>query len=271
MAETMTYDPGTDTVTTENNLTPDEQNSLEVGTEMQAQQENLLAGKYTNAQELEKAYVELQKKLGEDGQEENKAEGESESEDVLQEESEEGSKDYSEGAQLIGNASNEFNESGELSAETLAEFSQMSSQDLVNAYLEISKDSPQNLVQQQADISDRDINQIQNSVGGEGAYDNLIGWASDNLSEEAVEAFDSAVNSGSPHTIQLMVNGLKAQYDEANGYEGRTLSGKPPRGNTDTFRSQPELITAMSDPRYENDPAYRQDIIEKLDRSDLQF
>ena len=59
MAETMTYDPGTDTVTTENSLTPDEQESLEVGEALQEQQEGLLAGKYKNAEELEKAYGEL--------------------------------------------------------------------------------------------------------------------------------------------------------------------------------------------------------------------
>ena len=64
MSETLTYDPGTDTVTTENNLTPDEQESLQVGEELQSQQENLLAGKYKDAQDLEKAYIELQKKLG---------------------------------------------------------------------------------------------------------------------------------------------------------------------------------------------------------------
>ena len=61
----MTYDPGTDTVTTENSLTPDEQESLKVGEELQAQQEGLLAGKYKNAEELERAYGELEKKLGE--------------------------------------------------------------------------------------------------------------------------------------------------------------------------------------------------------------
>ena len=44
MSETMTYDPGTDTVTTEENLTPEEQESLKVGEEMQSQQEQLLAG-----------------------------------------------------------------------------------------------------------------------------------------------------------------------------------------------------------------------------------
>ena len=60
----MTYDPGTDSVTTENNLTPEEQDSLKVGEEMQSEQEGLLAGKYKNAQELEKAYAELEAKLG---------------------------------------------------------------------------------------------------------------------------------------------------------------------------------------------------------------
>ena len=80
MAETMTYDPGTDTVTTEGNLTPDEQESLKVGEAMQEQQEQLLAGKYKDAADLEKAYIELQKKLGEDGTEEKAEVAESEAE-----------------------------------------------------------------------------------------------------------------------------------------------------------------------------------------------
>jgi len=53
MAETLTYDAGTDTVTTENNLNEDEQSSLVQGEEMEAQEEQLLAGKYKDAQELE--------------------------------------------------------------------------------------------------------------------------------------------------------------------------------------------------------------------------
>ena len=65
MAETMTYDAGTDTVSTSENLTSDEQESLQIGEEMQQQQEQVLAGKYKNAEELEKAYIELEKKLGE--------------------------------------------------------------------------------------------------------------------------------------------------------------------------------------------------------------
>ena len=49
------------------------------------------------------------------------------------------------------------------------------------------------------------------------------------------------------------------------------LTGKTAAEKGDVFRSQAELVAAMSDRRYDSDPAYRQDIIEKLDRSDLDF
>ena len=65
MAEnTFTVDTTPPTETVADNLTADEQDSLAVGEEIVEQQEQLLAGKYKDAQELEKAYVELQKKLG---------------------------------------------------------------------------------------------------------------------------------------------------------------------------------------------------------------
>ena len=273
MAETMTYDPGTDTVTTEETLTPEEQDSLAVGEEMQSQQDQLLAGKYENAQELEKAYIELQKKLGEDGQEEKpEAEAETKSEEVLQEEPEESAKESSPAVALVTEASEEYyaNE-GKLSDETIEKFSSMSSKDLVNAYMDIVKNNPQDQTAPAQDISDADINVIKNSVGGETQYSNMINWAGQNLDAKSTEAFDNVVASGNVQMIRLAVAGLKAQFDDANGYEGRMLTGKGARTSGDVFRSQPELVAAMSDPRYENDPAYRQDVMEKLDRSDLNF
>ena len=68
------------------------------------------------------------------------------------------------------------------------------------------------------------------------------------------------------------VNRLKAQYEQANGYEGKMYTGKAPQTTGDIFRSQAELVQAMSDRRYDNDPAYRQDVIAKLERSNnLEF
>ena len=66
MGETITYDAATDTVSTEGSLTADEQDSLQVGEQMIAEQEGLLAGKYKSPKDLEKAYLELQKKQGEE-------------------------------------------------------------------------------------------------------------------------------------------------------------------------------------------------------------
>ena len=71
MSETLTVN---DTPQQEG-LTAEEQDSLQVGEQMAEQQEQLLAGKYKNAEELEQAYVELQKKLGDkDGLQEGEQE-----------------------------------------------------------------------------------------------------------------------------------------------------------------------------------------------------
>ena len=275
MAETLTYDPGTDTVTDGegNSLTPSEQESLEIGQELVDQQEGLLAGKYKEAASLEKAYIELQSKLGQkDGKEEQEEapQAEAEQEEVLPEESEEKSEELSPAAELISSASEEFSKSGELTAETLDKFSSMSSKELVEAYMQVESSLPE--LDNTPDITDAVVNQVRNFAGGEEAYNNMVQWASSNLKSTAIDAFDQIIGSGSVEAINLAVAGLKAQYDNANGYEGTMVSGKAPQTTKDIFRSQAELVAAMSDKRYDNDAAYRQDVIEKLERSDnLQF
>ena len=262
MAETLTYDAGTDTVTTSENLTPEEQDSLKVGEEMQAQQEELLAGKYKNAKELEDAYIELQKKLGSDEPAEETTAEETKEETETPEASPQVS--------LITDASNEYEQNGELSPETMQKFTEMSSADLVNAYMEIQKNAPQQQ-QESADLTDAEVNTIKNAAGGDKAYESLISWVSDNLPKNQVDAFDNLVESGNVQAIQLAVQGLKASYEEANGYEGRMLQGKPAKAAGDVFRSQAELVQAMNDSRYDDDPAYRRDVLDKLDRSDVNF
>jgi len=274
MAETMTYDAGTDSVTTLETLNAEEKDSLIVGEKMEAEQEQLLAGKYKNAEDLEKAYVELQKKLGEKGDEDSETTGDTDAVDT--EETSEETKETTEDSPavaLINEASAEYYANdNKLSPETIEKFQSMSSQDLVNAYLELQQGQPAQQQQQPvADLSEGDINSIKNSVGGDAEYGKIVGWAGQNLNKSAVEAFDSIVDTGNTEAIKLAINGLKSQYDNANGYEGRMLSGKAPKTSGDVFRSQAEVVRAMSDSRYDNDPAYRQDLIEKLDRSNIAF
>ncbi len=63
---------------------------------------------------------------------------------------------------------------------------------------------------------------------------------------------------------------MKARYTDANGYEGTMIQGKA-AAPADTFKSQAEVVRAMSDPKYDRDPAYRDEIMQKLARSDLKF
>ena len=277
MAETLTVNTDTPTETatdTVENLTPEEQDSLAVGSQIQEQQEQLFAGKYKSAEELEKAYGELQKKLGDQGTEDSGEVGDTQ--DTAEVESEETTEETQEAppptaaAELIQSASEEyFNNDSKLSPETLEKFTSMSSKDLVEAYMQVQGNLPQgDLLDNAGDISDATVNEIKNYAGGEKSYDNMVEWASNNLDTQSVEAFDSIINTGSVDAIKLAVNGLKAQYENANGYEGTMVTGKAPAQSKDVYRSQAELVAAMNDRRYDNDPAYSQDVIAKLERSD---
>ena len=213
--QTFTVDTTPQTETMSDSLTADEQENLAVGEKLVAEQEGLLAGKYKDAAELEKAYVELQKKLG--SQDEPV-------EDVEQtsatEETEETS--LSDGASLISSANDEYYANdGKLSEETLEKFSGMSSKELVESYLEVQNTDAFKNKAEVADLSDSDINEVKNYAGGEAQYDNLIAWANTNLDAKSQEAFDSIVKSGSVDAIKIAVSGLKSQYENANGFEGK--------------------------------------------------
>ena len=262
MAETLTID---NTPESEVVLSEEEQDSLEVGEKLVAEQEGKLAGKYDTAKDLEQAYLELQKKLGDQ-------DGVSQEREETEEVTEEAPEDNP-ALSLINEASTEFySNDNTLSEETIEKFSSMSSKELVASYLQALKNNPN---QQQsapvADLTDAEANQIKNSVGGEREYSNIVTWAGQNLSKPEVEAFDTLINTGNIAQIKLAVAGMKAQYQNANGYEGRMLQGKAAKTSDGGFRSQAELVAAMGDPRYDTDPAYRAEVIAKLDRSDVNF
>ena len=279
MSETLTVNNESDSEV----LSSEEQESLQLGEQMQAEQEQLLAGKYKNAQELEQAYVELQKKLG-DNTEESEPTQETEESTEPQLYNQDGSvnyesvnKDYGEklGSLFKENnvdpysiADHFYKNNGQITEEMHNQLTGAGlAKETVDAYLAgRAKEMGYN-----ADISQADIDSIQNSVGGEAQYKSLMNWAYNNLSKDSVESFDNLIVSGDKNSIQLAVNGLLAQYQNANGYEGRMLTGKPAKTNTDVFQSQAQLVEAMNDPRYERDPAYRQNIAAKLDRSNLEF
>ena len=265
MSETYSYDNTPETEV----LSEEEQDSLQVGEQLEAEHEGLLAGKYENAEQLEAAYLSLQKKLG---QEEETDYEESDEGYEEEEESDEEVSDDAPAVSLINEASKEYYDNdGALSPETIEKFSGMSSQELVNAYLEIQKNNPQAQQAAPVELSDSSVNEIKNAAGGESSYDQITSWAADNLPESEINAFDNLIDSGNVAAIKMGLTALQSKYNEANGYEGRMLQGKKPSTSGNAFRSQAELVRAISDPRYETDPAYREDVTARLDQSDLNF
>ena len=256
----LTYDP---TPADQPELNEAEQEALAIGEQRAQEESRMLAGKYESAEELEKAYIELQKKLGEsnDGLREEDPQGRRREEEV-----EEQPIDADPLVDLLNEASQEYAQEGKLSEETFEKLSQMDSKDLLEAYMQIQSNPAQ-----VEDFTAEQVTEIQNFVGGEEQYNGLVSWAAENMPENFVQAFDNLINVGDPDMIKLAVVGMQAAFQEANGYEGRMLSGKPAQTQQDVFRSQAEVVAAMSDPRYDRDPAYRQDVFAKLERSDLNY
>jgi hypothetical protein len=172
-----------------------------------------------------------------------------------------------------------------------------SPQSLEQAYLELQKklgesreeepeddDEPGEESDEEYDDSDEDdsdepdgqltedqAEQLHEMVGGEKAYQSMLEWASQNFSQEEIDMYDSVMENGNANSIYFAVQALANTYFDNVGSEGELLTGRGAAESNAIFRSQSELVQAMNDPRYDNDPAYRSDVMTKLENSDLGF
>ena len=228
--------------------------------EIEANEHSQYAGKFKSAEDLEKAYLELQKKLG-SKEEEGEVEDDSTSDDSAPEE-EEVQSPVSKRVDFLKEASEEYySNDNELKPETIQKLKEMPSEELIEAYLELQKSNP---VAKAQPLSDDAAKTIVDSVGGQDAYNDTLSWAADNLKPEEVAAYDNVVNSGNKDAIFFAVQALNQRYKDSVGFEGQQISGRAPKSTVKGFRSNAELANAISDPRYRNDPAYRYDIEQKL-------
>lgn len=237
-------------------LNADEQESLQIGEEMEQQQETMLAGKYKNAEELEAAYIELQKKLG--APKESK---ETEETTETEEEPEEASADSSLFDRLYEESKGEFSD------ETLKEIANAKPEELAKMYL----DYRYNNTQEKEVLSESDASALRKSVGGDAAYTQMLQWATDNLNEQEISMYDSVMDSGNAGAAYFAMQALSYRYKDSVGVEGNLLQGKASSNTTKGFKSQAEVVAAMQDPRYDRDPAYRQEVMAKLESSNVNF
>jgi hypothetical protein len=121
-------------------------------------------------------------------------------------------------------------------------------------------------------LSEAQATQLFEMIGGEQVYKDMMDWAGQSLSPEEIDMYDAVMAKGDPNSIFFAVQALNNKYSDAVGTEGQLLTGRTSASSANSaFRSQSELVAAMSDKRYDSDPAYRSDVMRKLENSDLEF
>ena len=252
---TLTYNPNE---VPEGELTAEEQDSLAIGEQALSAQEDLLAGKFRDAEELEQAYMELQKKFSSrDPEPEEPTTDEEPTEEV-----EEDSLDTT----FLDTLWEESQ--GEFSQETLEKLGKMDPSDLAQMYLDYRSQQGKPEAQE---LSTENVSALQNMVGGEQQYADMLSWASQNMTEQEIDMYDAVMDRGDPTACFFAVQALAYRFQDAIGVDGQLLTGTTASEKADIFRSQAEVVRAMADPRYDTDPAYRQDVYAKLERSTLDY
>ena len=280
MAETIRYDTSDDPVVA-NEIAQKEAESLKIGEELMAKQENMLAGKYKSAEELETAYLELQKKLGETPA--STAEDTAEPAQEYEFYSEDGSVNYETANEVYGEQlgnvfkandidpfamNKHFEENnGTLSDEMIDKLGTAGlSKELVESYLKGVRDEL-GYQPPQPTLSDTEVSEIKAIANGEEGYQSLMEWAADNLNKEDSKNYDDVLATGNKTAIKFAVKALMGQYEDANGRDSKIVTGK--ESPQDTYRSMAEVVRDMNKPEYTQDEAFRDDVIRKLSASNL--
>lgn len=101
-------------------------------------------------------------------------------------------------------------------------------------------------------------------VGGAAQYQELMTWASRNLNEGEIAAFDAQVRGQDSAISQMAVRGLQARHQATLGVQPTLVAGSPAPSTVQPFRSNAEMSAAMNDPKYATDPAFRQDVMDRV-------
>lgn len=219
-----------------------------------------LPEKFKNAEDMAKAYSELENKLGQ-SQNNNNKDSEPKKETKDSDLSIDKAEDAVESAGLsMDTLQQEYNESGELNEKSYKALEKAG----------IPKDYVDAFIKGQEAIAIQTANTLKQEMGGAEAYKSMMSWASDNLSEAEINAYNNTVNGKDIEATKLAIAGLNARFKSAEGVEPNLAKGdRPSTNNAPGYRSWAEVTAAMADDRYTKDNAYRADVQAKLKNSRL--
>ncbi len=222
-----------------------EREALEIGEMLEEGQRRteFYASKFKSIEQLEQGYLELQSKLG----------NPTSTPEPTPPQEEAGPPSV---AERLAQAYESYNSDQKFNVE---DFEDISKEDLIKTLFENS--GPDTA------MTDAQVGEIQNRVGGEEQYAAMMRWAVEALPKSDVDAFDQIIDSGNMTNIAMAVDAVAKRFADANGQEGAMLTGRTAPDAPPGYRSQAELLADMNDPRYDTDPAYRNDVLIKLENS----
>ena len=211
-------------------------------TSSEDQRPNWLPEKFKSAEELAKAYNNLEKEYSSRQTQETKPE------EVQQEVQQRGLEKFY----------NEFAETGALTDKSYNELAKQGlDKDLVNSYIDGQKA-----------VADKNTKAIQDVAGGAENYTELVNWAGKNLSEAEQTTFNNMVDGGDVEQAKFAVQGLMMKSGtNSNPNQTKLFEGTSDITSPDAYTSVSQVTDAMNDPRYEKDPSFRKEVENKISRS----
>lgn len=246
-----------------------------------AEDTSLLAGKFKTPADLEKAYKELESKLGqakpqqpaEEVKPETEAEEKAKTEEKPEEKTEELDDVYAAYGENIGKqlkdagidptaAMKEFDETGTISEENREPFDKHFGKEVVDAYVRGLQAARTDL----AGTVDATVAAVETAVGGKDSLTKLKGWMATNLTPAEVEAYNATLSTGDAAKITEAVKSYNARYLADVGKEGKLLGGRAAAAD-EGYPSPEAWLKDMADPRYKTDAAFRDAVAAKMVKS----
>lgn len=234
-----------------------------------APKEPKILGKFNSADELAKAYAELEKKLGvpaEMQKEYKETKDEEEEDENVQPTQDEVEEVLTLAGLKYADLATEYAENGTLSDTSYDALKKAGiPKALVDSYIA----GQEALVQKEQSFAEDTVKELKSLAGGDEEYASVVKWASAELSEEEIGAFNMAIGSGNKALASMAIRGLVESYNREYGSAPKLLGGGNAHMEDSVFNSVDEMVQAMSDPRYQRDAHYRKSVESKVARSGL--
>jgi hypothetical protein len=216
-------------------------------TEEASERPEWLPEKFKSAEDMAKAYSELESKIGQKGEEGEEGEETQSSFNIL-------------------DIQEQYAETGEVSEEGFKALEQIG----------IPKEYVERYIAGQVAIRDSQIQKIYDVAGGEERYEEINSWASENLNDSEIDYFNEQLNSQDFSKSETAIKGLVARFNQDQGIGPDLIKGSTSgSGGVRPYSSMGEYLEAMGlrdqtgKKKYEHDSSYRKQVEKRLEISNI--